>query len=417
MDTLKEKIRQHLIRQYDVFKGSMSDKKLHENIEKAIKEVANREYLVINAEQRKKIIEELSDEVVGFGPLKTLLNDNSITEIMVNGPHHIYIEKDGKMQLSKVKFDDERQLYNVIHKIVSPTHRRVDESMPYVDLSLEDGSRVNVILPPLSLVGPVVTVRKFLKQLRQIEDLVKLDTLTKDMSDFLVACVRAKINIIFAGATGAGKTTTLNILSSYISKDERIISIEDTSELRLQQEHVVGLETRQSNIEGKGEITIRDLFINSLRMRPDRIILGEIRGEEALDLLQAISSGHAGSLAVIHANSPLDVVSRLETLVLSSGIALPQWLVRRQIAIGINLIVHNVQLPDGSRKITQITEVMGELENDEIVLRDIFRFDIEGIDDKGSVEGQWKTTGVVPSFYPSFKRQGIKVPEKIFTAN
>ena len=413
---LKEKIRQHLIRNYDVFKGSIKESELRKTIEKAIKDIVDREYLIVNAAERKRIVDDLVDEVTGFGPLKPLLEDPSVTEIMVNGPNNIYIEKDGKMQVSKIKFDDSRQLYNVIHKIVSPSHRRVDESTPYVDLSLPDGSRVNVILPPLSLLGPVVTIRKFLKKLRSMDDLVGLGTLTQEMADFLIACVRTKVNIIFAGATGAGKTTTLNILSSYISEDERIITIEDTSELRLQQEHVVSLETRQSNIEGKGEVTIRDLFINTLRMRPDRIILGEIRSEEALDLLQAITSGHAGSLAVIHANSPKDVVTRLETMVLSSGIALPQWVVRTQIGSAIDIIVQNVQLQDGSRKITHITEVCDVLENNEIVLRDLFRFEIEEIDDEGNVSGEWVTTGVVPNFYPMFKKFGLNVSKKMFEA-
>lgn len=417
MDSLKEKVRKHLVRHYDIFKTSAKTEEVRADIEKAISEIIDREYLIVSLEERKKVASEILDEVVGFGPLKSLLEDPAITEIMVNGPHQIYTEKKGKMELSSIKFDDEQQLYNVIHKIVSPTHRRVDESTPYVDLSLADGSRVNIILPPLSLVGPVVTIRKFLQQLRSMDDLVKLDTMTKEMAEFLIACARSKINIIFAGATGAGKTTTLNILSSYISKDERIVTIEDTAELRLQQQHVVRLETRQANIEGKGDISIRDLFINSLRMRPDRIILGEIRSAEALDLLQAITSGHAGSLSVIHANSPADVVTRLETMVLSSGVPLPQWVVRKQIGTALDLIVQNVQLPDGSRKIVNITEVCNELQNDEIALKDIFRFELEDIDAKGEVHGKWKTTGVIPSFYSSFKRYGVNISERVFKEN
>jgi pilus assembly protein CpaF len=323
------------------------------------------------------------------------------------------VERGGKKALSNITFDSEQQLMYLIYKILSPTRRHVDESYPFTDVSLKDGSRVNIIIPPLALDGPTVTIRKFLKEINSIDDLVKLGTLDRRMADFLVASIKAKVNIIFAGATGAGKTTTLNALSSYIDKDERIITIEDTAELHLAQEHVVRLESRQQSIEGKGEITIRDLFKNSLRMRPERIILGEIRGAEALDMLQAICSGHRGSLAVLHANSPQEVIYRLETMILTSGLPIAVEAIHRQIAAGINMIIQQEQLSDGSRKISHITQING-LKDSRVVLDDIFKYEIEGLDFDGKIKGKWKATGVTPVFYPLFKKEGIPLSENIF---
>lgn len=418
MKGIKEKVR-HLLISGDYFFGKkdkepIDKEKLRRELYKAIDHIATFERVTLPVEDREKISNELMDEVLGFGPLTPLLNDPAVTEIMVNGPDAVYAESNGDMLLTDIKFENNRHLTQTIEKIMAPTQRRVDESCPYADASLPDGSRVNIILPPLSLIGPVITIRKFLREISIMDDLVKRNTLTEKMARFLICAIKAKLNIIFAGATGVGKTTTLNVLSSYISEDERIITIEDTNELRLKQKHVVPLEARQSNVEGKGEVAIRDLFKNSLRMRPDRIILGEIRGAEALDMLQAISSGHSGSLVVLHASSPKDVVSRIETMIIMSNSAIPLWATRRQFANAIDLIVMQEQLNDGTRKVTHITEVCG-MENDEVVLRDLFSFEIKGISEENkSVLGEWKTWGVVPNFYPRFALRGVDLPQDVF---
>lgn len=420
MRGIKEKVRHHLISGDYFFgkkeKGGVDKEKLEKEVFKAIDHVVTVDRITLGSEEKERMVAELVDEVLGFGPLTPLLNDATVTEIMVNGPDTVYVEKSGVMLLTEIKFEDTRHLMQTIEKMMAPTQRRVDESSPYVDTSLPDGSRVNIILPPLSLLGPVVTIRKFLGEIATIEDLLKRDTLTQDMARFLIAAIGVKLNIIFAGATGVGKTTTLNVLSRYISEDERIVTIEDTSELRLKQKHVVPLEARQSNVEGKGEVPIRDLFKNSLRMRPDRIILGEIRGGEALDMLQAVSSGHEGALAVLHASSPQDVISRIETMIITSNSAIPLWAIRRQIANAIDIIVLQEQLSDGKRKVTHIAEVAG-MENDEVILRDLFYFEIVGIsEDTKHVLGRWKTGGIVPDFYPRFRLRGIDLPESIFSA-
>ncbi|MDD2865936.1 MAG: CpaF family protein [Candidatus Omnitrophota bacterium] len=412
---IKEKIRQQLISGEYLFNMRTMDKeKLRKDILRSMEYIISIERLSVALEEREKIIAELIDEVAGFGPLSNLLGDAFVSEIMVNGPDNVYAEKNGMMALTDIKFESNRQLLQTIEKIMAPTQRRVDESSPYVDASLPDGSRVNIVLPPLSLVGPIITIRKFSRDIATMDDLIKRDTLTDKMAKFLIAAIRAKLNIIFAGATGVGKTTTLNVLSHYIDESERIITIEDTNELRLKQKHVVPLEARQANVEGKGEVTIRDLFKNSLRMRPDRIILGEIRGSEALDMLQAISSGHDGALAVLHASSPSDVVSRIETMIITSNTAIPLWAIRRQMSNAIDIIVMQEQLLDGRRKVTHITEVQG-VQNDEVVLKDLFSYEISGISEETKqVMGQWKTWGVVPSFYPRFKLRGLDVAQDIF---
>lgn len=411
---IKEIIKNQLAIQDFLFtKGSLEDWELREAVNKIIENIKTTEKLEISQAEQVKIADELVDEFLGLGPLKALLEDPSVTEIMVNGPHKIYVEKDGSMQLADVKFDNEQHLMHIIHKILSPTRRRVDESSPFVDVSLFDGSRVNIIIPPLSLIGPVMTIRKFSLEIKKVEDLIKLGTLNERMGEFLVAGIKAKLNIIFAGATGSGKTTTLNVLSSYIPEDNRVVTIEDTAELRLHQEHVVRLEAKQSNIEGKGEVTIRDLFRNSLRMRPDRIILGEIRSHEALDMLQAICSGHTGSLVVLHANSPFDVISRIETMVLTSGVALPMWAVRKQMASAIDLIVQQEQLMDGSRRITHITEVRG-IKNDDIELQDLFTFEIDEIKKDSKIKGHWKCLGIEPLFLGRLKKMGVELSPQVF---
>ena len=413
--TLKDRVRQRLISEFGYLfsKEKIEEKELQEAISQIMEQMVLHEHVILSSADKKNIISALIDELAGFGPIESILKDPAVTEIMINGPKKIYVEKGGKKELSGITFDNEEQLMYVIYKILAPTRRRVDESFPYVDVSLKDGSRVNIIISPLVLNGPVVTVRKFSKGLNNIEDLINVGSLDKRMGDFLVACIKAKINIIFAGATGAGKTTTLGALSSYIDEDERIIIIEDTAELYLNQEHVIRLETRPPNIEGKGEVTIRDLFKNSLRMRPERIILGEIRGSEALDMLQAICSGHTGSLAVLHASSPQDVIYRLETMILTSGVPINLKAIHRQITAAINIIVQQEQLLDGSRKITYITQVDG-IKEEQVILEDIFAYDLEGIDAEGKIRGRWKATGAIPKFFSSFKKSGIDLPIEIF---
>jgi len=410
---LKEKVRYRLKEHSHIFTNEkINEQELRFTVARIVEEIRIRERLQLDENGSKKIIDELIDEFMGFGPLKALLEDKAVTEIMVNGPKKVYVEKEGRMLLSDITFENNQHLLYIIQKILMPTRRHVDELSPFTDVSLPDGSRVNIIIPPVSLSGPVITIRKFIKDFSSIEDLVTLDTLSRDMADFLIAAIRAKLNIIFSGATGSGKTTTLNILSGYISARERIVTIEDTAELKLNQEHVVSLEARPGNIEGKGDITIRDLFRNTLRMRPGRIILGEVRSGEALDMLQAMCSGHDGSLAVLHASSPLDVVSRIETMILTSGINIPVWAIKKQIASSLNLIIQQEQLADGSRKITHITEARG-LDKDELVLQDLFSYEIEGVEDS-KVKGTWKKHGVVPLFFSRFKKKGVELNEAIF---
>ncbi|MCQ9204820.1 MAG: CpaF family protein [Omnitrophica bacterium] len=370
-------------------------------------------YLDVDKATKDKITNSLCADYLGLGPLQPLMEDEEITEIMINGPSKIYIEKNGKKAVSNIKFDNDQHLKYIIEKMISPTGKRVDESYPYVDFALTNGSRVNVILPPLSVGGATVTIRKFLRSIQEINDLVKLGTIDKRMAEFLVAAIKARLNILFSGATGSGKTTTLEVLSSYISPLERIITIEDALELTLRQEHVVRLLTRAPNIEGKGEITPRDLFCNTLRMRPTRIILGEIRGAEAMDYLQALNSGHRGSLAVIHASSPTDAITRIETTALYASINLPAWAIRAQIASGLDIIVQHEQLTDGSRKITHITEV-GRMKENQINLQDIFRYEVEEVTEDFKVKGEFKACAK-PSFFAIFKKRGVKIDEKIFT--
>ncbi|MBO8171880.1 MAG: CpaF family protein [Bacillaceae bacterium] len=387
-----------------------------EGIEKKIEEIASnvlKEETEIKPQEKQRMIRELIDEATGFGPLNDLLVDDDITEIMVNGPDQVYVEKKGKIELSDLKFRDDQHVMNIIEKIVAPLGRRIDESSPMVDARLPDGSRVNAIIPPLALNGPTITIRKFSSDPFTIDDLISFGTLTQEMATFLDACVKAKLNMFVSGGTGSGKTTTLNVLSSFIPSDERIITIEDAAELQLGQEHVVSLETRPPNLEGKGEITIRDLVRNSLRMRPERIVVGEVRGAEALDMLQAMNTGHDGSLGTGHANSPRDMISRLETMVLMAGIELPVRAIREQIAGALDVIVHQSRLRDGSRKITSITEVLG-LEGDTIVLQEIFTFKQTGVDEEGKILGQLVPTGIKPHFYERLETSGIHIPSSIF---
>lgn len=412
---LKDRIRQELIARHSKLLSSSqtNTEEFRKIVTQILEGIVSCPRKGLGEFDKNSIISGLVDEFTGLGPIERFLSDPAVTEIMINGPKKIYVERHGKKVLSDAVFESEQQLMAVVYKILAYTRHRVDESCPYTDVSLKDGSRVNIIISPLSLNGPVVTIRKFLKELNSADDLLGMGAFDKRMSDFLVACIKAKANIMFAGATGAGKTTTLNVLSSYIPDDERIVTIEDTAELHLNQEHVVRLEAKQANIEGKGEITIRDLFKNSLRMRPNRIILGEIRGAEALDMLQAICSGHTGSLSVIHSNSPEDCIYRLETMILTSGITISLDAIHRQIATAVHLIVQQEQFIDGSRKITNITQVNG-LKDGRVVLEDIFVYDIEGFDSTGKIKGRWKATGKNPVFYPLFKKRGISLSEELF---
>ncbi len=416
MEDLRKIIQRRLMTDYDILlKENIDEGKIKYYIDQIVETLPSkeREYLR-NPKVRDDIAREIMESIIGLGPLKPLIDDPEITEIMVNGPNKIYIERGGKTELSTQKFDSERDLMQVIHKLVALTQRRVDESNPYVDISYSDGSRINIILPPLSLTGPAITIRKFLKELKSLDDLVSRNTLTKEMADFLAAAIKAKLNIIFSGATGTGKTTTLNILLGYIPGTERIVTIEDTAELKLSQENIVRLETRQANIEGKGLISIRDLFRNSLRMRPDRVILGEIRSDESLDMLQAISSGHGGTMAIIHAGSPQEVITRIETMIAMSNVMLPVWVIRKQISSAIDIIVHQDQLSDGSRRITHITEVREYKDND-VVLSDIFYFEAgEDSSEADSVTGTWKKNSQVPLFIKKLRKANKELTKKLF---
>lgn len=362
---------------------------------------------------RKRVVEELINDLTGFGPINPLLLEEDVSEVMVNGPDRVYAERKGKLELTDVTFRDNDHVLQVIEKIVAPIGRRIDESSPMVDARLPDGSRVNAIIPPLALNGPTITIRKFAKDPFGIQDLVNFGTLTQEMATFLDACVKARLNMFVSGGTGSGKTTTLNVLSNFIPFDERIVTIEDAAEIQLAQDHVVSLESRPPNIEGKGAITIRDLVKNSLRMRPDRVVIGEVRGAEALDMLQAMNTGHDGSLATGHANSPRDMIARLETMVLFAGVDLPVKAIREQIAGALDVIIQQSRLKDGSRKIVKITEVQG-MEGDIIVLQDIFTFEQYGLDENRKVIGKLVPTGVRPKFYERLEASGITIPANVF---
>jgi pilus assembly protein CpaF len=363
---------------------------------------------IVTRDERKRLTEEMVHDVTGLGPLEPLLNDESITEVMVNGPSHVYIERGGRIQRVDTVFLNDEHVLRIIDRIITPLGRRIDDSSPRVDARLPDGSRVNAIIEPLSLVGPVITVRKFSTRPYTVDDLISFGTATPEMFDFIRACIEAKLNIFVSGGTGSGKTTTLNVLSSFIPNEERIVTIEDAAELQLRQDHVVTLEARPPNLEGEGEITIRNLLRNAMHMRPDRVIVGECRSGEALDMLQAMMTGHDGSLSTGHANSPKDMLRRLETMVLMTGYELPLRAIREQIASAIDLIVHTARLKDGSRKIVNITEVYG-IEDDEILTQDIFTFEQTGFVD-GRIEGELKPTGIRPTFMDQFRRSGVRLP-------
>lgn len=365
---------------------------------------------------RQQLTQETLNEVLGYGPIQPLLDDDDVSEVMVNGPNKVYVEKKGQLTKTGVTFDNDAHVLRVIDRIILPLGRRVDADSPTVDARLPDGSRVNAVIPPVAIDGPTITIRKFRRDKLTVQQLVDFGSLTTQMAEFLRACVISRLNIVISGGTGSGKTTLLNVLSTMIPADERILTIEDAAELQLQQDHIVRLETKVANVEGKGQVSIRDLVRNALRMRPDRIVVGECRGGETLDMLQAMNTGHDGSLTTLHANTPRDALARLETMVLMAGMDLPIKVIRQQVSAAVDLIIQQTRLKDGTRKVTAITEVAG-MEGDTIVLTDIFKFEQTGMSTDGKVIGQLKPTGIRPLFTPRLEASGFKLPPEIFGAN
>ena len=387
-----------------------------EFVKQQIEGIYNQANLKLPQDVRGMIFKEVLNELLGYGPLQPLLRDPEITEVMVNGPKKVYVEKKGILQKSDVVFDDDNHVLQIIDRIILPLGRHVDADSPTVDARLPDGSRVNAVIRPVAIDGPSITIRKFSKEKLDINALIDFGSITEKMAEFVRACVLAHLNIIISGGTGSGKTTLLNVLSSFIPENERIVTIEDAAELQLQQDHVLRMETKPANVEGYGAVTIRDLVRNSLRMRPDRIVVGEVRGGEALDMLQAMNTGHDGSLTTLHANSPRDALARLETLVLMAGMDLPLKVVRQQIASAVDLIVQQTRLKDGTRKVTAITEVAG-MEGDTVVLTDIFKFEQTGVTTEGKVLGDLKPTGIRPLFSPRLEAAGFKLSADVFGVN
>jgi pilus assembly protein CpaF len=393
--------------------GKEPTDELREQVRQVVLALCQEENTLLNVAERDRLAEEILDETFGLGPLEALLKDPKISDILINGPHQVYIERGGRLTVSECRFKDNEHLLHIIDKIVSPLGRRCDEVSPMVDARLKDGSRVNAIIPPLAIDGPSMSIRRFGSNPVSWEDYVNYKSCSRSMVDFFEACVHSALNILIAGGTGSGKTTLLNNLSRFIPEDERIVTIEDAAELQLQQPHVVRLETRPPNLEGKGRITIRDLLINSLRMRPDRIVVGECRGGEALDMLQAMNTGHDGSLTTAHANTPRDMLSRLEVMVLMAGMDLPVTAIREQIASAVNIVVQQTRFPCGARKITHVTEVTG-VESGKILMQNIFQFKQHGFDKDGRVQGEFSGCGFVPSFYQDLARIGVDVDLNIF---
>jgi len=411
---LKGRVQAKLLAGLDPSMDVTKVNEVRRTIQQEFEQILSEENIVLSRPERARLFEQIVAEILGFGPIQTLLDDDSITEVMVNGPKNIYIERGGKIHRVPVAFEGNEHVSRIIERIVAPLGRRIDESSPYVDARLPDGSRVNAIIPPVSLIGPVLTIRKFSKNPITIDQLVKYGSVTPEVVEFLRACVIARLNIVISGGTGSGKTTLLNILSGFIPSDERIITIENAAELQLRQEHVVTLESRPANIEGKGEITIRDLVVNSLRMRPDRIVVGEIRDEAALDMLQAMNTGHEGSMTTAHSNSPRDTISRIEVMTLMAGMDLPIRAIREQISSAIDLIVHESRIRDGSRKVVNVTEVTG-MEGDVITMTDLFVFEQTGFENN-LVIGRLRPTGLRPKFMDKIEAAGIHLPPSVFGA-
>ena len=414
VNELKYTLHQRLIEELDPSKlEGLESGRAREAVESAARTLIGQEMPGIVGTVRDELVAAVSDEVLGLGPIEALAKDPSISEIMVNDVDQIFYEKDGRLYLSSVRFRDHEHIMRIIERIVAPLGRRVDESSPMVDARLEDGSRVNVIIPPVASKSPTITIRKFRADKMTIEDLIGTGTLTRELAEFLRACVQVRLNILVSGGTGTGKTTMLNALSGFIPDTERIVTIEDPTELRLQQGHVVSLEARPPSLEGTGEVTQRDLVRNALRMRPDRIIIGEVRGSEAFDMMQAMNTGHEGSLSTVHANAPRDSLARIENMILMSGLDLPMRAIREQMASAIHMIIQISRLSDGSRKVTHVTEIVG-VEGDIVTMQDIFRYEQRGIDSDGKVLGDFKGTGLRPGFTEKFEVAGIHLPPDLF---
>jgi pilus assembly protein CpaF len=413
-EDLKRHIHSKLVEKLDFTRvKDLHSDALRKDIRRVIEHLCDTENPLLNRMERERLIDEILDETLGFGPLEALLKDPTISDILINGPVSVYVERRGKLEKTDIKFRDNDHLLQIIDRIVSKVGRRVDETSPMVDARLPDGSRVNAIIPPLALDGPTVSIRRFGTNPLKLEDLLNYKAFTPEMAMLMEAAIKARLNVLISGGTGCGKTTLLNTLSSFIPNDERVITIEDAAELQLQQEHVVRLETRPPNIEGKGAVTTRDLVRNALRMRPERIIIGECRGAESLDMLQAMNTGHAGSMTTLHANNPREGLSRLETMIMMGGFEMPVKAMRQQIASAVDLIIQANRLQGGPRKVTSVTEVMN-MEQDVIIMQDVFKFKQLGIDQNGRAFGQFESTGVRPTFVGRLEAKGIKLPSNLF---